>query len=163
MKRYLFLDIDGVCNHDDWYHKNHIEGNFKCGDCDPKTVELLNQLQDLDVKVVISSSWGTMADKMLQDCGLKLPIIGHTDQLASYSEWMCRGNEIAKWIYENHIYEHMDDSYEYVIFDDIKEMLMEQEENFVWVDSRHGLKQEHIFKARSIFSGANMKTDVYSS
>ncbi len=152
MKRYLFLDIDGVCNHDDWYHKNHIEGNWKCGDIDPATVALLNQLKDLDVKVVISSSWGTRCYDGLRACGLELPIIGHTDQI--YCEWMCRGNEIMKWLYQNHIEEHIDDTYEYVILDDIKEMLMEQEDNFIWVDPKHGLKQKHIDEARDIFGGA---------
>lgn len=150
MKRYLFLDIDGVCNHDDWYYENRvINKNYKCGDFDPKVIELLNRLSDLDVKVVISSSWGTMADKPLQDVGLKLPIIGHTRHF--YDDWLCRGNEIKKWLYDNHIYEHIDDRYEYVILDDDKDMLMEQEENFVWVDGRHGLKQEHIDKIRKIF------------
>ena len=159
MKRYLFLDVDGVCNHEDWYYKNRVlDKNYKCGDFDPKVIELLNQLQDLDVKVVISSSWGDMADKPLIELGLKLPIIGHTEHF--YSDWLCRGNEIQKWIYDNHIYEHIDDRYEYVIFDDDKDMLMEQADNFVWVDRRHGLKQAHIDKARSILGGgATWKTD----
>ena len=159
MKRYLFLDVDGVCNHEDWYYKNRVlDKNYKCGDFDPKVIELLHQLQDLDVKVVISSSWGDMADKPLIELGLKLPIIGHTEHF--YSDWLCRGNEIQKWIYDNHIYEHIDDRYEYVIFDDDKDMLMEQADNFVWVDRRHGLKQAHIDKARSILGGgATWKTD----
>ena len=159
MKRYLFLDVDGVCNHEDWYYKNRVlDKNYKCGDFDPKVIELLNQLQDLDVKVVISSSWGDMADKPLIELGLKLPIIGHTEHF--YSDWLCRGNEIQKWIYDNHIYEHIDDRYEYVIFDDDKDMLMEQADNFVWVDRRHGLKQAHIDKVRSILGGgATWKTD----
>lgn len=158
MRKYLFLDVDGVCNHDDWYyHQRFVEKKDKCGDFDPHVVELLNQLADIDVKVVISSSWGTMAYKPLMNLGLKLPIIGHTNPL--YSEWMCRGNEIAKWLYENHIDEHIDDTYEYVIFDDIKEMLMEQESNFIWIDPRHGVTQEHIDKARKIFGGVTWKTE----
>ena len=148
MKRYLFLDVDGVCNHKDWYRAY----GYSAGDYDPHVIELLNQLSDLDVKVVISSSWGTMADKPLQDLGLKLPIVGHTEQLSSYCEWLCRGNEIAKWIDLNVLQEHIDDRYEYVIFDDRADMLMEQEYNFVWVDEEHGLTQEHIDKAREIFT-----------
>lgn len=160
MKRYLFLDIDGVCNHDDWYnHQHFVEHNWKCGDYDPHVIELLNQLSDLDVKVVISSSWGELAYKPLVDTGLKLPIIGKTDQL--YCEWMCRGNEIAKWLDLNVIQEHIDDTYEYVIFDDVPNMLMSQAENFVYVDKAHGLTQAHIDKARDIFEGRNMKLDVY--
>jgi len=151
MKRYLFLDVDGVCNHDDWYNNQRfVEHNFKCGDYDPHVIELLNQLSDLDVNVVISSSWGTMAYDPLVKLGLKLPIIGHTEQMDS--DWLCRGNEIAKWLYFNHVEEHIDDRYEYVIFDDIKNMLMEQERNFIWVDPKHGLTQEHINKARKILA-----------
>ena len=162
MKRYLFLDIDGVCNHDDWYnHNRFVKKNWKCGDYDPHVIELLNQLADLDVKVVISSSWGTLADKPLLDLGLKLPIVGHTEQLSPYCEWLCRGNEIAKWLDLNVIQEHIDDTYEYVIFDDVQNMLMSQAENFVYVDKAHGLTQEHIDKARVILSGGNMKLDVY--
>ena len=153
MKRYLFLDVDGVCNHDDWYnHQHFVEKNWKCGDYDPHVIELLNQLSDLDVKVVISSSWGTMADKPLQDLGLKLPIVGHTEQFSSYTTWMCRGNEIAKWIDLNVLQEHIDDRYEYVIFDDMAELLMEQEDNYVHIDPRHGVTQKDIDKAREIFT-----------
>lgn len=160
MKRFLFLDVDGVCNHDDWYYKNKVvKGNPKCGDFDPHVLELLNQLKDLDVKVVISSSWGRMADKPLQDCGLKLPIVGHTEHF--YNEWAVRGNEIKKWLYDNFIQEHMDDSYEYVIFDDEKELLMEQEDNFVWIDPKHGVEQKHIDKARAILAdGVAWRLDV---
>ena len=42
--------------------------------------------------------------------------------------------------------------YEYVIFDDDKDMLLGQAENFVWVDGRHGITQEHIDKARKILT-----------
>jgi hypothetical protein len=144
--------VDGVCNHDDWYYQNRVlNKNYKCGDFDPKVIELLNQLQDLEVKVVISSSWRDSADKPLMDLGLKLPIIGHTEHF--YSDgWLCRGNEIEKWLYDNHIHEHIDDSYKYVIFDDDKDMLLKQVDNFVWVNSQHGLTQAHIDKAREIFS-----------
>lgn len=148
MKRYLFLDVDGVCNHDDWYKQK----GYHAGDYDPHVIELLNQLSDLDVKVVISSSWGTMADKPLHDLGLKLPIVGHTEQLASYSNWLCRGNEIAKWIDQNVLQEHIDDRFEYVIFDDNPEMLMEQEWNYVHINPQHGVTQEDIDKARQIFT-----------
>lgn len=157
MKRYLFLDMDGVVNHDDWYYKNRVVNhNWKCGDVDPHVIELLNQLQDLDVKVVISSSWGKDADKPLLDCGLKLPIIGHTEHF--YNDWICRGNEIAKWLYDNHIQEHIDDTYNYVILDDDKDMLMSQQNEFVWIDGRHGVKEKHIKKIREILNfGTNVK------
>ncbi len=152
MKKYLFLDIDGCCNHDDWYYENRvIKKNWKCGDCDPHVVELLNQLGDIDVEVVISSSWGDLADKMLYDCGLKLTIVGHTEHF--HGDWIVRGNEIAKWLLD---FGHND--YTYVIFDDDKDMLLEQKNNFVWIDGRHGITQDHIDKAKAILAGSDKWT-----
>ena len=41
---------------------------------------------------------------------------------------------------------------EYVIFDDMAELLMEQEDNYVHIDPRHGVTQKDIDKAREIFT-----------
>ena len=158
MKRYIFLDIDGCCNHDMWYYENRVVNrNWKCGDCDPKVVELLNTLSDLDAKVVISSSWGDMADKMLYDTGLKLPIIGHTRHY--YENWIVRGNEIELWLQDNVIKEHIDDDYEYVIFDDDSDMLLSQVDNFIHVNSVKGITKEDIEKARDILTRHGLCVD----
>jgi hypothetical protein len=169
-KRYIFLDIDGVCNYEDWYYQNRVvEKNYKCGDCDPKVVELLNSLEDLGAEVVISSSWGESADKMLEDVGLRLPIVGHTEHF--YQDWLCRGNEIEKWIQDHcegigtkygngwlyndnmEFYSHPSKvDYDYVILDDDSDMLLGQAENFIHVNGKHGLTQEHIDKAREILT-----------
>lgn len=129
MKRYIFLDVDGVMNCDDWYYNERIvKNNWKCGDYNPQAISLLNQLEDCEV--VISSSWGKDADKPLMDLGLKLPIVGHIEHIYYGHRWLCRGNAIAKWI-EDNVYSKQIESYEYVIFDDDKDMLLSQEENFV--------------------------------
>ena len=160
MKRFVFLDIDGVVNHDDWYYKNRVvEKNFKCGDCDPATIERLNRLKELDAKIVISSSWGEMADNMLINCGLELPIIGHTKLF--YESWICRGNEVAKWLSENVIKEHIDDEYSYVIFDDDKDFMISQLDNFVHIDREHGLHDWHIDKAIEILNVPASKSLIF--
>ena len=142
------LDIDSVVNSETWY----VKTKGRSGDFDPEAIALLNQLEPYGVEVVISSSWGEDADKPLMDLGLELPIVGHTRHF--YSEhWLCRGNEIAKWLYENIISMTYEDNYEYVIFDDDKDFLMSQEENFVWIDRMHGVTQSDIDKAREILTG----------
>ena len=87
----IFLDIDGVLASYDYLLS--LKGFI-----DKKKVALLNMLKPYDVEVVISSSWGYNEDtvKQLTACGLELPIIGGTEHF--YTDWMCRGNEIAKWL-----------------------------------------------------------------
>lgn len=147
----LFLDIDGVCNHNDWYYENRVvKNNFNCGDIDPKVVERLNSLGDLDVKVVISSSLGADADRPLLDAGLKLPIIGHTEHFRE--SFLVRGNEIKKWIEDfDHVIKQYDE-FNYLILDDDTDMLMEQEDHFVFVDSEHGLTDELLSFVRWLLS-----------
>lgn len=144
----LFLDIDGCVNHNQWYYRNRVvKKNWDCGDADPKVIERLNSLSDLDVKVVISSSWGKDADKLLYDNGLRLPIIGHTEHF--YNEWIVRGNEIEKWLYE-HLHVDYDD-FNYVIFDDDTDFLLKQKNNFIHINPQRGITDRHIEKARKIF------------
>ena len=66
MNKYLFLDIDGVLNHDEWfesdaYRKNQT--NWKVSMFDPKCVERVNTiLQQTGAQLVVSSSWRDMTD-----------------------------------------------------------------------------------------------------
>mgnify|MGYP003292118788 CR=1 FL=1 len=146
IKHIIFLDVDGVCNSEDWYYRSRVlkETQDK-GDFDFHAIELLNQLEGCEI--VISSSWGNMADSPLKAHGLKLPIIGHIDHTPYYSaNWICRGNCIEKYIEEN----LQLNNYEYVIFDDDTDMLLSQVDNFVHVDSKVGLQQSDIDKARKI-------------
>lgn len=145
------LDIDGVCNGEDWYSKT----KGRSGDFDPEAIALLNQLEPFGVEVVISSSWGESGIKSLQDIGLKLPIIGVTEHF--HQDWMCRGNEIEKWFCDNfHSYgtkygpKYYQKDYEYVIFDDDCDMLLGQLDNFIQTNRKTGLTQEDIDKAISI-------------
>ena len=164
-KKILFLDIDGVVNSDRWYNKTR----GRSGDFDPESIALLNQLKDIGVEVVISSSWGESGIKPLQDVGLELPIVGVTEHF--YVDWFCRGNEIEKWLLVN--FEGMgtkygcDDSgmpyyrkrygneltdYEYVIIDDDTDFLLGQVDNFIHVDRNTGITQADVDKARKILN-----------
>ena len=163
-KKILFLDIDGVLASTDYLLS--LKGFI-----DKEKVALLNMLKPYDVEVVISSSWGYNEDtvKQLTACGLELPIIGGTEHF--YSDWMCRGNEIAKWLVdtfdEYNVYtgkatsrigtSYFGNDYEYVILDDDEDMLMCQKDNFIHVDSYEALLEEHIEMAINIFERKNLK------
>lgn len=64
INKYLFLDVDGVLNSDEWYHeewnKDHV---YPQGDFDPKCVEIVNRIvKETGCKVVVSSSWRAEAN-----------------------------------------------------------------------------------------------------
>lgn len=164
-KKIAFLDIDSVVNSEQWYNKTR----GKSGHFDPEAIGLLNQLKDIGTEVVISSSWGEDGIKPLQDVGLELPIIGVTEHF--HVDWMCRGNEIEKWLLVN--FKGMgtkygcDDSgmpyyrkrygdeltdYEYVILDDDTDFLLGQVDNFIHVDRNTGITQADVDKARKILN-----------
>ena len=165
-KKIIFIDIDGTVNSEKWY----CDTKGRSGDFDPSTIALLNQLKDIGVEVVISSSWGEDGIKPLQDAGLELPIIGCTEHF--HVDWMCRGNEIEKWLctnfggmgtkygcneeygipyYREHFHED-DVDYEYVIFDDDSDMLLGQADNFIRVNPATGVTQADIDKAKKILN-----------
>ena len=158
-KKILFLDIDGVLASIDYLLS--LKGFI-----DKEKVALLNKLKPYDVEVVISSSWGYNDDtvKALKACGLELPIIGGTEHF--YSDWMCRGNEIAKWlvdtfdeynVYTGKASPYSGKDYEYVILDDDEDMLMCQKDNFIHVDRNTALTEENINKAIDILERKNLK------
>lgn len=165
-KKILFLDIDGVLASEKYLCQR------KHGFIDPEKCKLLNTLEDIGVEIVISSSWGYdngRTEKSLRDCGLTLPIIGYTEHF--HTDWMCRGNEIEKWLCDNFggmctkYYEdeygtpyyrkhfHNDDiDYEYVIIDDDMDMLYGQKDNFIHVNRLSGITKRNISKARRILT-----------
>ena len=168
MKRIIFIDIDGVCNSDNFFTKT----KGRSGSFDPEAIKLLNQLESIDAEVVISSSWGEDAIKPLKDVGLMLPIIGCTEHF--HTDWMCRGNEIEKWLIEHfggmgtkygkdqngvpYYRKHFKDTetdYEYVIFDDDTDFLLGQIDNFIHIDRQTGLTQADIDKAIKILKREN--------
>ena len=161
-KKILFLDIDGVLASVDFLCRTAGQKGF----IDKEKVALLNKLKPYGVEVVISSSWGYNDDtvKQLTACGLELPIIGGTEHF--HSDWLCRGNEIAKWLtitFDNYnvftgkASSYAGKDYEYVILDDNDDMLMCQKDNFICVDSYTALTEEHIEKAIDIFERKNLK------
>ena len=144
MKKYLFLDIDGVLNHDGWfcsdgYKRN--QSNWKISMFDPKCVERVNRILDeTGARLVVSSSWRGMTD--LKDIfeGVGLPtefdctpyadhIYPDLDPIKDLDNddiryW--RGSEIKYWLEHNST-----KPYTYCILDDDCDMLDEQLDNFI--------------------------------
>ena len=66
MNKYLFLDIDGVLNHDKWFDSEHYkkhQENWKKSMFDPECVARVNRILEVTgARLVVSSSWRTMGD-----------------------------------------------------------------------------------------------------
>jgi hypothetical protein len=143
----IFLDLDGIVAGHDYFErlrKEHKEIDF----IDEEKIKLINTL---DCNIVISSSWGEdggRTERRLREKGLTLPIIGHTEHF--WNNWICRGNEIAKWI-EDNVQET--DDFEYCIVDDDTDMLLSQKEHFVHVNERYGITEKDIKKIKKILDG----------
>ncbi len=160
----IFLDIDGVFN-SELYYKQRPDNSLWGGshEFDPETVKRFNEIIDAtDAKIVVSSAWRKGDLKYLQDLfkvvGLKGEVIGETEKL----RWECeypgvsipRGLEIKQYYaetfdYIQYNYAHKNDSVlkSYVIIDDDSDMLYEQRNNFVCVNSFSGLIAKDVKKA----------------
>ena len=159
-KRILFLDIDGVLASLDYLCKTARQPSW----IEKEKIALLNKLKPYDVEVVISSSWGYNEDtiKQLTNTGLELPIIGGTEHF--HVGWLCRGNEIAKWlkctfddynVFDGRAHGYEGKDYEYVILDDDPDMLLCQVDNFVHVNRETALTEEDIQKCINILTRKN--------
>ena len=162
----IFLDIDGVLNHQIWFEKWHksekrtdTEEQYNDSMIDPESVDLLNKIiADTDAKVVISSSWRKnntieSMQTLLDKKGFKGEIIGLTPVLyftglKDYHYSVPRGNEIKAWLEINKgILGDKMSKVKYVIFDDDSDMLLWQRENYFWIDAYCGLTKNIIYKA----------------
>lgn len=151
MNKFIFLDIDGVLNSEQYYIEKSeserlrelkLEGVIAYGlaNIDSKAVSLLNKITDeTGAKIVISSCWRGAPSlyTILKLAGITSPIYGETPRLEN--RW--RGMEINKWL------EGIKEPYKYVIIDDDNDMLESQLNNFVQTDGKIGLTEENVNEA----------------
>lgn len=144
----IFLDFDGVLNHEMYYHKRFEErySGDDIGppyiDIDPQSVENLNYIiENTGASVVLSTTWRHSGVEYCVDVlnvrGFRGNVIDRTPHF--WDSWAVRGNEIQHWIDTNKFPEGIES---YVILDDDSDMLLGQKNNFVRTDFKYGLTKE---------------------
>lgn len=159
----VFLDIDGVLNHQLFYQEKSQKDRYNevgrdlCN-LDPTRVQMLNKLKDV-AKFVISSTWRKLhtleeIKSLLELCGFEGEIIDKTPTLSFeqtnglYHGSVPRGCEIKRWVEDNKIH-----SKDYIILDDDSDMLYNQRNNFLLVDGYCGLTPNIVYRAYYILTG----------
>jgi len=175
MKKYLFCDVDGVLNSQDWLNSDSAQ-EFKtfqkeerCNKLwfDPNAIQLLTEIVlATECEIVISSSWrkGRTVEQLqdiFREVGFCHPgkIIDKTD---SFYNWLkprvhcpsVRGLEIRVWLETNVKMVNPDhqNEYNYCIIDDDTDMLYEQRNNFVNTDPQTGLTLDNVSKVIEILN-----------
>ena len=118
MKRFLFLDVDGVLNHNDWWYSKEAQENpkpFPQSSFDPRCVNRVNEILDkTGAELVISSSWRTDMNlpEIFRSVGLPDKFdITPSDAFSEWKIYESRGEEIDEFL-NQHTYD------DYVILDD---------------------------------------------
>ena len=172
----LFLDIDGVLNSQNWFGymqyciKNNMYDrvlNFvdtndentehKLTMIDNRAIANLNRIvEETGCKVVLSSSWRSFRESdnafteyILKLKGFKYELYGVTPRIWVKEFGTQRGEEIQLWMNKE---SEKNEIESYVILDDDSDMLPEQMNNFIHVDSNIGLTYKDVCKAIKILN-----------
>ena len=155
----IFLDIDGVLNCQVFYETRKKSESIIEHPQDQictKRIEWLNKLcEDVDAKVVISSTWRhsglDYCKDVLKNAGATFDIIDKTPDLRH--EACLRGNEIYFWISRNkELLGCSASEFEsYAIIDDDSDMLYWQRNNLFLTDSYSGLTPNICHKIKRHF------------
>ena len=165
MRKVIFLDIDGVLNTKWWYtqmDRNTPKDKYGYA-FDPNAVANLKRILDeTGADIVISSSWKSFGlselEEMWQDRGLPGKLIGITpnsvsDEMLLNADldhmelFSIRGMEIKEWLSKNG--KRVSN---YVIIDDMDNMLQEQQPHFVWIDPEVGITEGNAAQAIMILN-----------
>lgn len=144
----LFLDIDGVLNSDTFYLNRPKEIKhlpYPLSEFDPACITRLNRILDeTKARLVISSSWrhGTFLDRILSKAGIATEMW----DITPYGMGKPRGYEIRQFLKEHPDIEN------YVILDDVDNMLPEQQPHLVLTKYYYGLTDEDAEKAINILN-----------
>ena len=152
----IFLDIDGVLNHENFYESRFNTeiypngfGTYPLCEFCPESVDNLNKiLEETGAKIVISSSWrfNENIDTILSVVGVKQTIFDKTPYLGIKYGSLCRGKEIQDYL-DNH--PEIDD---YVIIDDDTNMEPSQMTHFFQTSNKDGLNLEITNKIIQYFN-----------
>lgn len=158
MKKYLFLDIDGVLNSVYSFRKDYIN-HIKYGDLyyaiNKRNLYCLRYFckHTPNLKIILSSSWRlhehdkNKLKRIFEENDIPC-ISGITPQLRNKDRSSYRGEEIQHWMDEHHIKKE-----QIVIFDDESDML-HLSDRLVQTSFRYtltGLCYSHLQKAWNLF------------
>ena len=168
MRRYVFIDFDGVLN-TECHHSELVSSGQKCSDqygplFDPVAVLNLKRIVDeTEAEIVIISSWKLEGIDRMVDLwkARRMPgvLAGSTpdhisgmdllnvnlEDPAAFANLAGKGNEVKQWLKENA--PKKSDGYRYVILDDVPDFLPEQMEHFIQVDPRVGITEDNVVKS----------------
>lgn len=138
----LFLDVDGVLNHEGTFKKDP-QAYFPI---DPYCAFLVGKIQlDSRCHVVLSSSWRGHEESTKYIHNRVVPLFGKTERLG-----VIRGEEIKDWL------ERHPEVTKYAILDDDNDMLPEQMPNFFQTSfHKEGLTDEIASKVIVHLNGYN--------
>ena len=144
----LFLDIDGVLNHENHYkwlmetdEPTPLQRVYPYSEFNPESCKILNRIiKETGCKIVLSSSWRldgiNRMNILFKHFGLPR-IYDITPSLCERFGSLCRGKEIDKWLSEH------PEVNKYVIVDDDSDMEEHQLPYFVKTDAyTNGLNEE---------------------
>lgn len=157
MRKILFLDIDGVVNHQDTFRKGEL------WPIDPYCAFLVGKIQlDTDCDVVLSSSWRHHPEGVAECSKRIVPILDITPNLAGTR---IRGAEIHEWLYKN--VKGFNSTYEgdfrIAILDDDSDMLLWQKDHFFQTSfTNGGLTKEIADQVIAHLNGKEIRTPLAS-
>ena len=160
MRKVLFLDIDGVLNPKWWIRKPVVDIYGYDFDAEP-VANLEKIIAETGADIVISSSWKCMGlsklQRMWKDRGLPGKVVDVTpdfmsdellmnEELGNMDHLCNRGCEIKGWLMQ-----HKDEEVQYVIIDDMDDILPEQQAYFIQTDPGIGISDIDVMKAKLLF------------
>ena len=131
MIKFLFLDIDGVLNHQEWYERTwnqrkKQEIKYPYCEFDPICVERVNKiLKETGAKLVISSTWrdDPQLSNTFEEIGLPTEFLKTLPMFESYYRGIkTRGEEINYFLKK-----YNNTEIKYVIIDDDNDFTIEQQ------------------------------------
>jgi hypothetical protein len=187
MRRFVFLDMDGVVNSKEWLQDiaagraQRATVRFPAGDeqvlVDPAKVAVLNVLVRPGVEWVLSSTWrgnGGEHDRarvqsILEQLGWRGTLIGSTPILRTYStssrtDWRrssqpSRGDEIAAWLAANGIArEELGNDVRIAVLDDDDD-IDPLKDHWVAVDEKVGITVENAMRALTLLNEIAITVD----
>lgn len=143
----MFLDIDGVLNHESTKARINLpKYPWTCG-LDPELLnKYLNWIDDKPIAVVLSSMWRYHDDLLeyLRDHGIDFHDITERGGGFGFLHSTVRGEEVASYLKAHPEITH------YAIIDDIRWFLPEQEPFIVFTDPEVGVQEADLAKLDEI-------------